>query len=116
MLSFERAIRGGISGIMGKRYFKANNEFKLLYIDANNLYGWAMKQEMPLKNFKMYQPDEEITKEHILGILDDSSIGFFLEVDLEYPETIKTKHIIFHFALNHYLSKMKSLAIIKDIF
>ena len=74
LLSFEKSIRGGISGVMGKRYFKADDEFKLLYIDANNLYGWTMKQEMPLKDFKMYQPEEEITKENILGIPDDSAI------------------------------------------
>jgi hypothetical protein len=36
IIFFENCIRGGISGIMGSRYALANDEYKLLYIDANN--------------------------------------------------------------------------------
>ena len=53
LLMFESGIRGGYSGVLGKRYVKANNKYLedydlnnpqnyLLYLDANNLYGWAM--------------------------------------------------------------------------
>jgi hypothetical protein len=93
ILFFEKAIRGGISGVMGSRYAKADDEYKLLYVDANNLYGWAMAEMMPLKNFKSYIPDKELTKEEIFSIPDDSWIGYFLEVDLDYPENIKFKTI-----------------------
>ena len=44
------------------RYYKANKYMKncdkskvslfLLYLDANNLYGWAMLQKLPVDNFK----------------------------------------------------------------
>ena len=44
------------------RYCKANKYMKncdkskvslfLLYLDANNLYGWAMLQKLPVDNFK----------------------------------------------------------------
>jgi hypothetical protein len=38
ILFFENCIRGGISGIMGSRYANADEDHKLLYIDANNLW------------------------------------------------------------------------------
>jgi hypothetical protein len=51
LLMFEKGIRGGYSGFLGSRYVKANNKFMkdynpnkksnyLLYLDANNQYGW----------------------------------------------------------------------------
>ena len=36
----ENNIRGGISSVMGPRYIESDEITKLLYIDANNLYGW----------------------------------------------------------------------------
>ncbi len=55
-------IRGGISSIM-KRHSKANHKYLkdydpqkpsqyIMYLDANNLYGWAMSKPLPYKNFK----------------------------------------------------------------
>ena len=89
LLSFEKAIRGGISGIMGSRYAKSDENHKLLYVDANNLYGWAMMQNQPYSDFKINYEPENITPEKILGIDENSPIGFYFEVDLEYPEIIK---------------------------
>ena len=54
----EKRIRGGICHAIHK-YVKANNkytknyekDFKSLYhiyLDANNLYGWAMSQKLPV--------------------------------------------------------------------
>ncbi len=61
-LMVEKGIRGGVSSIM-KRYSKANHKGlddydpkrpnkHILYLDANNLYGWAMSKPLPHKNFK----------------------------------------------------------------
>ncbi len=61
-------IRGGISSIM-KRYAKANNKYLkdynpqkpsvfIPYLDTNNLYGWAMSQKMPVRNFRWMSEDE----------------------------------------------------------
>jgi hypothetical protein len=61
ILFFEKSIRGCISGVMGSRYFKADENYKLLYVDANNLYGWAMMESQPYKDFKSYIPEKELT-------------------------------------------------------
>ena len=51
LLLLENNIRGGISGVMGPRYLKSDENTKILYIDANNLYGWAMSQYLPMWKF-----------------------------------------------------------------
>ena len=56
-LFIEKGMRGGISYI-AKRYSKANNKYMqsydakkpskyIIYLDANNLYGWATSQYLP---------------------------------------------------------------------
>ena len=52
LLLLENNIRGGISSVMGPRFIESNENTKLLYIDANNLYGWAMSQYLPTGDFK----------------------------------------------------------------
>ena len=44
LLLLEIKIRGRISNIMGPRYIESDENTKLLYIDANNLYEWEMSQ------------------------------------------------------------------------
>ena len=62
LLMFEKGIRGGISTICN-RYGKANNKYMkdfnpeepskfISYLDANNLYGWAMSKNLPTKGFE----------------------------------------------------------------
>ena len=42
ILLLENEIRGGISSVMGDRFVKSDENKKIVYVDANNLYGWAM--------------------------------------------------------------------------
>ena len=92
-LFIERGMRGGIS-MASKRYAKANNPRVegydptqptnyITYLGANNLYGWAMSQPLPKKNFhwKRVMP----TEEQIMKMKWNSKKGWILEVDLEYP-------------------------------
>ena len=62
LLMIEKGIRGGICQAT-HRYAKANNKYMknydknnessyIEYLDANNLYGWAMSQKLPVKGFK----------------------------------------------------------------
>ena len=48
---FVGAKRGGICGIMGNRYIDNSDGKTIWYIDANNLYGYAMMQKLPYKDF-----------------------------------------------------------------
>ena len=95
ILLLENNIRGGISSVMGDRYIKSNENKKILYIDANNLYGHSMSQPLPFDEIKF---DNNVTLEDILNTPDDNDIGYFVEVDLTYPNNIKEKTKNFTFA------------------
>ena len=93
-------IRGGVSQCMG-RYTAANNRYMynydkakddcyLVYFDVNNLYGWAMMQSLPYGGFRWVK---DLNNGHeFWNIPEDSDIGYFLEVDLDYPEILHDKH------------------------
>ena len=83
--------------MVSKRYAKANNNKSqnynediektwLLYLDANNLYGWAMMQALPTDGFRWYNHNlDKLADDIKKGIItDDSSKGYILEVDLGY--------------------------------
>ena len=63
-------------------------------MDATNLYGHSMSQMLPYDEIKF---EEDFCSNKILIAPDDSDIGYFLEVDLKYPDNIKekTKHFPF---------------------
>ena len=88
----EMGIRGGIS-VISQRHARADNRYctsvrgsenYLLYIDANNLYGWAMSQKLPISNFEWYQ----ITEDEIRCFEPSSDVGYVVEVDLTVPEEL----------------------------
>ena len=95
ILLLENNIRGGISSVMGDRYIKSDKNKKILYIDANNLYGHSMSEPLPYDEIKF---DNDVNLEDILNTPDDSDRGYFVEVDLIYPDNIKEKTKNFPFA------------------
>lgn len=129
---FMQGIRGGCSGIM-KRYAVANNKHMgdlydptkpssyIIYLDANNLYGWSMQQDLPYTDFA-WVTEEVINNinsgyrgspnELMFTLLDrmerDGYAGFF-EVDLHYP-------VQFHIRDNLYpLAPEKSVVQFEDV-
>lgn len=56
-----------------------------MYLDANNLYGGAMVEKLPVRNMHWHENLEIFTTENILNIDSNGDIGFILDVDLEYP-------------------------------
>ena len=100
ILALENNIRGGISIVMGDRYVKSNENKKVYYIDANNLYGHCMSQMLPYDDIEMWHGDPNLYinwLEEILNTSDDSDNGYFIEIDLRYPDKIKEKTKIFPF-------------------
>ena len=94
ILLIENNIRGGISSVMGDRYAKSDDNKKITYLDATNLYGYSMSQFLPCDEIEMWRGHPDLYMnwlEEILNTPDDSEIGYFLEVDLKYPDNIKEK-------------------------
>ena len=101
LLMFEKMIRGGIS-MISNRYGKANNKYMkkgfnmneaikyLMYLDKNNLYGWAMCNKLPTHSFKWLTSGEmEKIYENRHNL---NKIPFILEVDIHYPKELHDKH------------------------
>ena len=88
---FEQGMRGGVSHI-NKRYSEASKNKHILYLDMNNLYGHAMSQYLPYSNFKWVKNIDKI-KQKLMNIKSNSSTGYILEVDLEYPQELHDIHI-----------------------
>ena len=104
----EKGMHGGVSYI-ANRYGKANNKYMkeynekepskyLMYLDANNLYGWAMSQYLPNGSFK-WLSDEELNKIDLGKYKEDSNDGLILEADLEYPKDLHELHNDYPLAL-----------------
>ena len=96
ILLLENNIRGGINGVMGDRFVKSDKNKNILYGDANNLYGFGMSQ--PLLYDKINFETDNDCLDEILNTPDENDIGYFLEVDLEYPYNIRQKTRYFPFA------------------
>ena len=97
----EKGLRGGISYI-ANRYGKANNKYMkdykkdkpskyIMYLDANNLYGWAMSQYLPTGGFKWLKQNK-IDNLDLKKYDKENKKGIILEVDLEYPEKLHDLH------------------------
>ena len=94
-------MRGGISYI-ANRYGKANNKYMktynekasskyIMYLDANNLYGWAMSQFLPTGGFK-WMTKNQIDKIELSKYKENSKKGLIPEVNLAYPEELHDLH------------------------
>ena len=99
LLMFERGIRGGITKVVCK-YASANNKYMgdrfntksessyLQYLDANNLYGWAMSQPLPTGVFKWV----DVNPKEISELATRTDKGYVLEVDISYPKELHNSH------------------------
>ena len=117
----EKGIRGGICRAT-HRYAKADNKYMknydknkeqsyIEYLDANNLYWWAMPQKSPGNGFKWVEDLSQFNEDFIKKYDENSYIGYFLEVDVEYPKEL------FYFHKNlPFLQKEKRLKKSKNLF
>ena len=59
-----------------------------MYLDANNLYGWAMCKKLPVDGFKWLDDLSVFTENVIKNYNENSDYGSILEVDTEYQKTL----------------------------
>ena len=75
-----------------KNYGKNTTSSYLTYLDANNLYGWAMYQKLSVNSFEWVE-DVSLFKEDFIKSYDENSDkGYSLEVDVEYLKTLFNLH------------------------
>ena len=102
LLMIEKGTFGGVS-MISTRYGKANNKYMkeydpnkpssyIQYLDANNLYGWAMSKPLPTHGFKWMGK---------LGLDQWKKYPCILEVDLEYPRELWELHSDYPLAPEH---------------
>ena len=104
LLMFEWGIRGGITQTvrkyasaknkyMGNRFDPKSKSSYLQYLDANNLYGWAMSQPLPTGGFKWV----DVNPNKISELATRTDKGYLLEVDVSYPKELHNPHNDFPF-------------------
>ena len=102
LLMVEEGIRGEIYHSI-HRYAKSNNKYMKnydknkessynQYLDANNLYGWAMSQKLPVNGFKWVKDTSKINEEFIKNYDEDNNKGYILEVDVKYSIKLHDLH------------------------
>ena len=86
---------------MRDRYVVSDEKQKILYIDANNFYGWTMSQMLPYDEIEMWHGHLHLYLDKLKDFLydeDDSMFGFFDEVHLKFPDNMEQKTKNFPFA------------------
>ena len=102
LLIFEKGIRGGMCNAVCK-YIKANNKYMktydktkesilLMYGDANNFYGWAMCEILPIDSFKWEIDLSIFTSGFIKNYDSHSDMGYIFYVDITYPKEFHELH------------------------
>ena len=65
-----------------------NSIQKPKYLDANNLYGWAMSQSLPAGGFRWVS----IKPNEVRELAARTDKGYLLEVDVSYPRELHDPH------------------------
>ena len=103
LLMVEERIRGGMCQAV-YRYAKANNKYTknfdksiksyIEYLDANNLYRWAMSQKLPVDGFEWVKENDlsKFNENFIKSSNENSDKGSFLEVNVKYLKNLHKLH------------------------
>ena len=67
-------------------YDENGESLYVIYIDANNLYGYAMSKKLPIDGFEWVEDLSVIDEDFIKNYDEHSDVGYFIEADIEYPK------------------------------
>ena len=87
----EKSLRGGVSIVTHRKSKSADNQH-IIYLDANNLYGYALSSALPYKNFKWIDPQTFKLQDYKTLCSNTTKKGHILEVDLVYPVELHDSH------------------------
>ena len=73
---------------MGDKFNPNEDTTYLQYLDANNLYGWAMSQPLPTGGFKWV----DVNSNEISELATRTDKGYLLEADVSYPKELHNPH------------------------
>ena len=82
-----------------------------MYLDTNNVYGWAMCKKLPLNRFIWAKNADRYTSDFIKNYDENSDLGYLLEVDISYPMHLHELHSDLTFLP---IKKNKLLATLED--
>ncbi|KYN12368.1 hypothetical protein ALC57_15483 [Trachymyrmex cornetzi] len=74
-------------------YDPSESSTYLMYFDENNLYGWAMSESLPYGEFQWV----DIERFDVMSVSSNSVVGYILEIDLAYPQSVHDAHVDFLF-------------------
>ena len=63
-----------------------------MYLDASNLYGWAMSRELLVNGFEWVEELSQFNEDFTTNYDENSNEGYFLEVDVKYPKKLFNLH------------------------
>jgi len=69
-------------------------------LDANNLYGAAVVEPLPMGNFR-FLDDDQLNAFQLDQVAEDSDTGYIVECKLEYPEALHSMHSDYPLAHEH---------------
>ena len=74
-----------------KNYNTNEESSYIQYLDANNLYGWAMSKKLPINGFKWID-NNEINEDFIKNYDENNDKGYIFEIDVKYPKRLQELH------------------------
>ena len=97
----EKGIRGALTQVV-KKHAVANHKYLPNYdslkksvflqnLDANNLYGYAMNEKLPLDGYEWDNIDK-FTSDFVKNDDVNGDVGYLLEADVEYPKDLLLYH------------------------
>ena len=75
-----------------KNYEKNIESSYLMYLESNNLYGWAMSQKLSVSGFKWKRDVSIFDAEFIKNYDENSDKGYILDVTIDYPKNLHDLH------------------------